>query len=86
VTYLADTVVLFRFFEAAGTVRKAVSVTKKRTGNPENTIREFSVEPGGIRVGEPLSEFHGILTGVPTFFGPSDKMLKVPNGRKGAVI
>lgn len=65
-TYLADTVVLLRFFEAQGAVHQAISILKKRTGNHERTIREFSITKGGIRVGEPLKAFHGILTGVPT--------------------
>jgi len=80
VTYLADTVVLLRFFEAAGRVRKAVSVTKKRTGKPEDTIREFVIEKIGVRVGKPLTEFHGVLTGVPTFTGQQKKMLKRTDG------
>jgi circadian clock protein KaiC len=69
VTYLADTVVLFRFFEAAGQVRKAVSVVKKRTGGHERSIREFDVGHEGIRVGEPLTAFHGVMTGVPQYRG-----------------
>jgi circadian clock protein KaiC len=72
VSYLADTVVLLRFFEAAGRVRKAVSVVKKRTGRHEDTIRELSIGTDGIRVGEPLSRFHGILTGVPVFDGNAE--------------
>jgi circadian clock protein KaiC len=86
VTYLADTVVLMRFFEAKGSVRKAISVTKKRTGNPEDTIRELRVTATGIHVGEPLREFHGVLTGVPTFYGSPEQMLKLPNGRKNPVV
>jgi len=64
-TYLADTVVLLRYFEAAGAVRQVVSVIKKRSGNHERTIRELKMTGGGIEVGEPLQGFHGILTGVP---------------------
>jgi circadian clock protein KaiC len=64
VTYLADTVVLLRYFEAAGSVRKAISVIKKRTGRHEDTIREFWID-GGLKVGAPLIEFHGVLRGVP---------------------
>ncbi len=63
-TYLADTVILLRYFEAAGEVRQALSVVKKRTGRHERTIRELRLE-GGVRVGEPLRDFHGVLTGVP---------------------
>lgn len=64
-TYLADTVVLLRYFETDGAVRQAVSVIKKRSGDHERTIREFKLAPGGITVGEPLQGFHGVLTGVP---------------------
>jgi circadian clock protein KaiC len=66
VSYLADTVILVRFFESHGAVRKAISVVKKRTGRHETTIREYEIGAGGIRIGEPLASFQGILTGVPT--------------------
>jgi circadian clock protein KaiC len=62
-TYLADTVVLFRFFEVAGEVKQAISVVKKRSGNHERTIRELALAADGIRVGEPLRDFQGILSG-----------------------
>ena len=65
VTYLADTVILLRFFEAAGRVRRAISVIKKRTGEHEDTIREFRVGPGGISLGPPVTDFQGVLRGVP---------------------
>lgn len=71
ITYLADTVILLRYFEAAGEVRRAVSVVKKRAGMHETTIREFTIGAGGIKVGEPLSAFTGVLAGVPTFTGDS---------------
>jgi circadian clock protein KaiC len=64
ITYLADAVVLLRFFEARGAVRRAISVIKKRTGKHEETIREFWID-GGLHFGEPLTEFHGVLRGVP---------------------
>src|SRR5262249_8982057 len=64
VTYLADSVVLLRFFEAFGSVRRAISVIKKRAGKHEDTIREFWID-GGIQVGEPLKQFHGVLRGTP---------------------
>lgn len=64
-SYLADAVVLLRYFETAGQVRQAVSVMKKRGGVHERTIREFRLGPGGVHVGEPLAGFHGVLTGVP---------------------
>ncbi len=74
-TYLADTVVLLRFFEMAGEVRQAISVLKKRSGEHERSIREFKLTPAGIEVGEPLKQFHGVLTGVPTFVGNQGQML-----------
>jgi circadian clock protein KaiC len=66
VTYLADTVVLLRYFEATGKVRRAVSVIKKRTGPHEDTIREFRIGSQGITLGDPLVNFQGVLRGVPT--------------------
>lgn len=64
-SYLADAVVLLRYFEVRGEVRQAISVMKKRGGQHERTIREFSLDSGGIRVGKTLRDFRGILTGVP---------------------
>jgi circadian clock protein KaiC len=64
-SYLADAVVLLRYFEARGEVRQALSVLKKRGGRHERTIREFTLEATGIKVGPPLREFRGVLTGVP---------------------
>jgi circadian clock protein KaiC len=69
-TYLADTVVLFRFFEAEGEVRQAISVVKKRSGWHERAIRELTLGPGGVTLGEPLRHFHGVLTGMPSVRGP----------------
>ena len=70
VSYLADTVILLRYFEAEGSVRRAISVIKKRTGYHENTIRELRMSSEkGIEVGETLTEFHGVLTGVPVYSG-----------------
>lgn len=66
VTYLADTVILLRFFEATGSVHRAISVIKKRTGNHESTIREFRISERGLTLGEPLDGFQGVLRGVPT--------------------
>lgn len=65
-TYLSDTVIITRYFEALGSVKKAVSVLKKRGGQHEDTIREFSIREGGIQVGPPLHHFQGVLTGAPT--------------------
>ena len=71
-SYLADSVVLLRFFESDGQVRQAVSVLKKRSGAHERTIRELRLGKGGITVGKPLEEFQGLLTGVPTYVGPAN--------------
>lgn len=67
VTYLADTVVMLRYFEVTGHVRRAISVIKKRTGAHEETIREFRIGETGFRIGEPLVGFQGVLRGVPEF-------------------
>ena len=71
ISYLADSVILLRYFEAQGAIRKAISVVKRRAGRHEATIREFSVGASGIRVGAPLRDFRGVLTGVPLYEGPS---------------
>jgi len=69
VSYLADTVLLFRYFEAAGEVRQALSVIKKRSGEHERTIRELVMRNGSIGVGSILMEFEGVLTGAPAYRG-----------------
>jgi circadian clock protein KaiC len=69
VTYLADTVILLRYFEAFGSVRRAISIIKKRTGSHEATIREYRIDNRGLTIGEPLTSFHGVLRGVPTYSG-----------------
>ena len=69
VSYMADTVILLRHFEAAGTVRKAISVIKKRSGPHETSIRELKLASGGIAVGEPIRDFTGVLSGMPVFQG-----------------
>ena len=66
VSYLADAVVLIRYFEAMGKVKQAISVLKNRSAAHEHSIRELRFEEGSIVVGEPLRAFQGILTGVPT--------------------
>ncbi|TNC52361.1 circadian clock protein KaiC [Rubellimicrobium rubrum] len=76
VTYLADTVILLRYFEALGRVRRAISVIKKRTGAHEDTIREFRIGGRGIHLGEPLVEFQGVLRGVPTLVGDGAGLLR----------
>lgn len=75
VTYLADTVILLRYFEARGRVRRAISVVKKRTGAHEDTIREFMIGSNGITLGEPLTGFQGVLRGVPNLVGDSAGLL-----------
>ncbi len=75
-SYLADTVVLLRYFEAGGEVRQAISVLKKRTGKHERTIREFRIDTGGIRLGQPLTDFHGVLTGIPVYHGKSERLME----------
>jgi circadian clock protein KaiC len=75
VSYLADTVLLLRYFEVHGAVRQAVSVVKKRSGEHERTIRECRVQKGGMRVGEALHEFQGVLTGVPSYTGSTGPLM-----------
>jgi circadian clock protein KaiC len=75
-SYLADAVVLLRYFEAGGEVHQAISVVKKRGGAHERSIREFRLSGGGISVGEPLRQFRGVLTGVPVFEGAASPLLQ----------
>jgi circadian clock protein KaiC len=74
-SYLADSMVLLRYFEAYGQVRQAMSVLKKRSGAHEQTIREYRIQKGGIAVGEPLHSFQGVLTGVPHYLGAEGPLL-----------
>jgi len=76
VTYLADTVVLLRYFEALGRVRRAISVIKKRTSAHEDTIREYRIDARGVTVGEPVMGFQGVLRGVPTLVGEAGGLLE----------
>ncbi|KAA1052449.1 circadian clock protein KaiC [Azospirillum sp. OGB3] len=76
VTYLADTVVLLRYFEALGRVRRAISVIKKRAGPHEDTIREYRITERGISLGPPLEEFQGVLRGVPVYSGQGGPLLQ----------
>ncbi|HYO10727.1 MAG TPA: ATPase domain-containing protein [Tepidisphaeraceae bacterium] len=80
VSYLSDSVLLLRYFESQGSIRQAISVMKKRTGAHERTIREFAITPEGLRVGEPLVDFHAVLTGVPTYTGKEMPMLREGDG------
>jgi circadian clock protein KaiC len=74
-SYLADTIVSMRFFEAAGEVRKAIAVVKKRSGTHETSIRELMLGPERIRVGRPLKDFFGVLTGIPRYTGSATPLL-----------
>jgi circadian clock protein KaiC len=76
VSYLADAVILLRYFEYQGSVRGAISVVKKRSGAHERTIRECRVGHGGLHVGAPLAEFRGVLTGVPSFTGDTGALMR----------
>jgi len=74
ISYLGDTVIMLRFFEANGAVHKAISVVKKRTGGHEHTIREFEITDTELRVGPPLTAFRGVLTGVPEYNGDAEPL------------
>jgi circadian clock protein KaiC len=76
VTYIADTVILLRYFEAMGRIRRAISVVKKRTGAHEDTIRELRIGNNGIMVGTPLTEFQGVLRGVPNYLGMPEPLME----------
>ncbi|MGD9308417.1 MAG: ATPase domain-containing protein [Desulfosarcina sp.] len=78
-SYLADTVIVMRHFEALGTLRRCIAVLKKRHGRHEHTIREFKISDGGCEVGPPLTAFNGILTGNPTYFGDREKLMDYGN-------
>ncbi len=75
ISYLADTVILTRYFEANGSVHNAISIMKQRNGPHEKTIREFTLGQGGLAVGQPLTRFRGVLSGTPQFAGPSSELL-----------
>lgn len=75
VSFLADTVILLRFFEASGTVRQAISVVKKRRGAHERTLREMKIGSSGMQIGEVLQDFQGVLTGVPRYRGKDERLL-----------
>ena len=76
VTYLADTVILLRYFEAIGSVRRALSIIKKRTGAHESTIREYRIDNRGLTLGAPLVGFQGVLRGVPIYVGEDRPLLE----------
>lgn len=76
ISYIADVVILFRFFEAQGRLRKAISVLKNRSGGHEDAIRELRIDDKGVRIGEPLTEFRGVLTGTPEYVGDSGPLME----------
>ena len=75
-SFLSDAIILLRFFEAEGEVRKAISVLKKRSGTHEQTIREYRLLPGGLSVGPPILHFQGVLSGIPTLIGSTRGLLR----------
>jgi circadian clock protein KaiC len=82
ISYLADAIVLMRYFEAMGDIRKAISIFKKRSGAHESTIRELQLQPGGILIGQPLRGFQGVLTGVPHFIGGENSVMKAAHDKR----
>ncbi|MET0377272.1 MAG: ATPase domain-containing protein [Rhizorhabdus sp.] len=76
ISYVADAVLLIRFFEAGGRIRKAISILKNRGGQHEDSIRELRIDEGGIRIGDPLTNFRGVLTGTPEYVGASDPLME----------
>jgi circadian clock protein KaiC len=81
-SYLCDTVINMRYFEAAGEVKQSIAVIKKRSSQHEKSIREFSLDGNGIRIGQPLRGFQGILTGAPQFDQTKDKVLSQTKPKK----
>lgn len=76
ISYLSDAVVMVRYFEFAGTVRRMISVVKKRSGGHEHSIREFRLTSNGVMLGPPLSDFNGIFSGSPQYTGDSKPLMK----------
>lgn len=79
ISYLSDSVIMLRYFEYAGQVRRALSVVKKRSGDHEHTIREFKLSPRGLRVGPPLTAFSGVLSGTPQYTGDDRPLMPGEN-------
>lgn len=84
-SYLTDTVILLRFFEAFGEVRQAISVVKRRAGEHERSVRELRISREGLRVGRELREFHGVLTGRLEYTGASDPLMTTGHGKEEEV-
>ncbi|MFD1786174.1 ATPase domain-containing protein [Sphingomonas floccifaciens] len=76
ISYVADAVIMLRFFEADGRIRKAISVIKNRAGQHEDAIREFRIDSAGVRVGQPLTAFRGVLTGTPEYTGDRGPLME----------
>jgi len=74
VSYLSDTVLLIRYFEAFGEIRRAISVVKKRSGPHEIAVREMRIDQGGVTIGDPIRDFQGVLSGVPQFTGDAGQL------------
>jgi circadian clock protein KaiC len=81
ISYLSDAVLMLRYFEAKGRVRRAISVVKKRSGAHEDAIREFRLTAQGVKVGPPLTEFQGILSGVPNYRGDSSPLFPTESSK-----
>ena len=84
-SYLADAIILLRYFEAMGEVRQAISVVKKRGSRHERTIREFCLNDAGINIGEPLRDFRGVLTGMPIYDGSTKPLVDPKTADDGSV-
>ncbi len=80
-TYVSDTVVMLRFFESGGRIRRAISVLKKRTGFHEDTIREYGISSLGVVIGAPLTGFQGVLSGTPSYHGDDGDLLGIEHVR-----
>lgn len=76
VSYIADAVILIRFFEAEGRIRKAISILKNRSGLHEDMIRELRIDAQGVRIGDPLVDFRGVLTGTPEYLGSREPLME----------
>jgi circadian clock protein KaiC len=84
ISYLSDTVIMLRYFESQGEVRRAFSVVKKRSGSHEHAIREFRLAKGGLIVGPPLKDFQRIFTGTPTYVGEAKPLMPDPDNGTGS--
>lgn len=83
ISYLSDAVLMLRYFEHGGEVRRALSVVKKRSGRHEHTIREFQLTPNGIKVGQPLTGFSGLFSGTPRYVGEGAPLFSAQKNEAG---